>query len=84
MGTAQQRAAGLRLGETYPQPVRDHEQAAREARAKLTAWKRAYVAREESQRVFEKHGSRKRQPARGRTKGQASVAPLPAEQGDLF
>ena len=37
-------------------PVRDHEQAAREARAKLTAWKRAYVEREESRdlglRVF--------------------------------
>ncbi|HEX4853446.1 FAD-binding domain-containing protein [Arenimonas sp.] len=84
MGAAQQRAAGLRLGETYPLPVRDHEQAAREARAKLTAWKRAYVAREESQRVFEKHGSRKRQPARGRAKQAVSVAPLPSEQGDLF
>jgi deoxyribodipyrimidine photo-lyase len=84
MGTAQQRAAGLRLGETYPNPVRDHEQAAREARAKLTAWKRAYVAREESQRVFEKHGSRKRQPARGRGKTKATPLPPPAPQGDLF
>lgn len=85
MGTAQQRAAGLRLGETYPRPVRDHEQAAREARAKLTAWKRAYVEREESRRVFEKHGSRARQPRRGgglRTLP-ALVAPATG-QGELF
>ena len=84
MGSAQQRAAGLRIGEDYPAPVRDHEQAAREARAKLGAWKRAYVAREESQRVFEKHGSRKRQPVRGRSRATAPVLPAPVEQGDLF
>jgi len=83
MGGAQQRAAGLRLGETYPMPVRDHEQAAREARAKLTAWKRAYVEREESRRVFEKHGSRKRQAARVRKRASAPL-PSPAAQGDLF
>ena len=83
MGAARQRAAGLRIGENYPAPVRDHEHAAREARAKLTAWKRAYVAREESQRVFEKHGSRKRQPVRGRSKPTTPLPP-PAPQGDLF
>lgn len=85
MGTAQQRAAGLRLGGTYPLPVRDHEQAAREARAKLTAWKRAYVEREESRRVFEKHGSRARQPRRGGGSRAPSAPVAPATgQGELF
>lgn len=85
MGTAQQRAAGLRLGETYPLPVRDHEQAAREARAKLTAWKRAYIEREESRRVFEKHGSRARQSRRD-SRPRTPPAPVaPAKnQGELF
>ncbi|MBP6596833.1 MAG: deoxyribodipyrimidine photo-lyase/cryptochrome family protein [Arenimonas sp.] len=67
MGGAQQRSSGAVIGGRYPAPVRDHEQAAREARAKLTAWKRAHVQREESQRVFEKHGSRARQPKRGKS-----------------
>ena len=58
--------------------MRDHEQAAREARARLTAWKRAYVDREESQRVFEKHGSRAKQPRRG--KRRAAEPALAIEQ----
>lgn len=87
MGAAQQRRAGLRIGRHYPEPVRDHEQAAREARARLTAWKRAYVEREESQRVFEKHGSRARPPARSRRRARADdapVAPATTPQGELF
>lgn len=85
MGGARQRAAGLRLGETYPLPVRDHEQAAREARAKLTAWKRAYVEREESRRVFVKHGSRARQPNRKRRNNAPAAPVAPATgQGELF
>ncbi len=85
MGSAGQRAAGLRVGETYPAPVRDHEQAAREARAKLTAWKRAYVEREESRRVFVRHGSRARQPVRKRRAGAPATPVAPAGgQGELF
>lgn len=87
MGAAQQRQAGLRIGGNYPAPVRDHDQAAREARARLTAWKRAHVEREESQRVFQKHGSRARPPARGRRRAardEAPVAPAGTPQGELF
>ena len=84
MGAAQQRSAGLRIGSHYPAPVRDHEQAAREARSRLTAWKRAYVAREDSQRVFEKHGSRKRPPLCGQAKLSRRSPPDPVPQGDLF
>ncbi|GAB2670256.1 cryptochrome/deoxyribodipyrimidine photo-lyase family protein [Arenimonas aestuarii] len=84
MGAAQQSAAGLRIGESYPAPVRDHEQAAREARAKLTAWKRAYVAREESQRVFEKHGSRAKRPGRAGRRTAVATPVAPDPQPDLF
>ena len=85
MGGAQQRSAGAVIGEHYPAPVRDHEQAAREARAKLTEWKRAYVDREESRRVFDKHGSRAKQPARGGRRKREAAAPVAAAtQPDLF
>jgi len=85
MGAGQQRSAGAVIGRDYPAPVRDHEQAAREARAKLTAWKRAHVEREESRRVFEKHGSRARQPRRGnRRKPDPSPPEAAARQPDLF
>lgn len=84
MAGAAQRSAGLKVGESYPAPVRDHEQAAREARAKLTAWKRAYVDREESQRVFEKHGSRAKQPKRGKRRSAEPAVIAAATQPDLF
>ncbi len=84
LGAAQQRAAGLRIGDTYPAPVRDHEQAAREARAKLSAWKRAYVEREESRRVLEKHGSRAKRGARRASRADPAPPAAPATQGDLF
>jgi deoxyribodipyrimidine photo-lyase len=84
LGTAAQRSAGVRLGSDYPFPIRDHELAAREARSKLTAWKRAHVEREESQRVLDRHGSRARQPKRRNSRAGTPETIRPATQSDLF
>jgi len=77
---------GLVLGRDYPGPLRDHEQAAREAKARLTAWWREHPGmREEARAVLAKHGSRLRQ-ARPRLRDGAAKkrpAPVPA-QGELF
>lgn len=73
---------GVVLGRDYPLPLRDHEQAAREARAKLSQWWRDHPdMRETARRVLERHGSRMRRhrprPATG--------SPSPGvSQGELF
>ena len=91
---------GIELGRDYPEPIRDHEQAAREAKAKLTAWWRAKDGmRDEARAVLVRHGSRMKQvrprlEERGDPRGGSAVAagarpkesPAPhgATQGDLF
>ncbi|MEL6340486.1 MAG: deoxyribodipyrimidine photo-lyase [Myxococcota bacterium] len=60
-----QRSSGCRIGVDYPAPVVDHKTAYREARERIFAVRRRDEAREEAQRVYQKHGSRKR-PQRGR------------------
>jgi deoxyribodipyrimidine photo-lyase len=60
MSEAEQRMHGVRLGEHYPQRIVDHEQAARDARARLSEVRRLTGFRVASQRVYAKHGSRKR------------------------
>ncbi|MFN9966829.1 MAG: FAD-binding domain-containing protein, partial [Lysobacteraceae bacterium] len=84
---------GVVLGRDYPEPIRDHEQAAREAKARLTAWWRDQPGmRDGARAVLQKHGSRMKQvrprldastpytmPAREKKR------PAPeAAQGDLF
>jgi deoxyribodipyrimidine photo-lyase len=69
-----QREYGCRIGDDYPAPLLDHEQAAREARARLTEWRRRPGMGERSRAVLAKHGSRKRKRA----------APAAAPQADLF
>lgn len=54
-----QAETGLRLGDTYPAPIRDHIEAAREARAKITEIRRTHGFRENQLQVLKKHGSRK-------------------------
>jgi deoxyribodipyrimidine photo-lyase len=54
------RQHGVILGETYPAPVVDHEEAARAARARLSSVRRGEGFREEARAVFQRHGSRKR------------------------
>lgn len=65
MDGEQQAEARCRLGQDYPLPIIDHEAASRAARARIGEIRRSHGYRNEAARVFEKHGSRKRQPARG-------------------
>ncbi len=51
---------GVRLGDTYPLPVVDHEAAARAARERLSAVMRSPDFRRQANAVYAKHGSRKR------------------------
>jgi deoxyribodipyrimidine photo-lyase len=60
MPTTVQHASGCVIGTHYPRPVVDHVTAYREAKARVYAVKRTGGARAESERVFRKHGSRKR------------------------
>ena len=52
--------AGDVVGKLYPERIVDHMEAAREARAKISAIKRTESYRAISEAVFEKHGSRNR------------------------
>lgn len=69
----------------YPAPVVDHMHSMREAKEKIYALRRDRLVRAESQRVYEKHGSRN--PAR---EGKPTAtrrereAQLKARQGSLF
>ena len=51
--------AGVRLGETYPERMVDHEQAAREARARIGALRKGEDHRAAAAAIQAKHGSRK-------------------------
>lgn len=56
------------IGAHYPEPIVDHMQAVREARAKLTQLRRHNpLFREQAQQLNDKHGSRKRSPKRRKT-----------------
>ena len=78
---------GVVLGRDYPHPVRDHEQAAREAKAKVAAWWQTHPAmRELSRGVLLKHGSRMKRarPSALQAPKKESPATHGATQGDLF
>jgi deoxyribodipyrimidine photo-lyase len=51
---------GVTLGESYPHPIIDHDQAARAARERLSRVRRGEGFRETARAVYVKHGSRKR------------------------
>jgi deoxyribodipyrimidine photo-lyase len=55
-------AHGVRAGVDYPRRIVDHEEAAREARARLTDVRRRAGFATEARAVYQKHGSRKRPP----------------------
>jgi len=79
-------AAGVRLGVTYPDRIVDHEQAAREAKAKLTALRRSAGHGAASDAIQTRHGSRKsglKQTGSATQRRKAKAASDPA-QGSLF
>jgi deoxyribodipyrimidine photo-lyase len=60
MPSSVQRRAGCVIGKDYPRPLVEHAEAYAEARRRIYAARRTAHAREESERVYQKHGSRKR------------------------
>jgi len=70
MPLAQQQVSGVIIGRDYPAPVVDHLTSASFARETLWAMRRRSEVRDESRRVFDKHGSRN--PAREGRRGSNS------------
>jgi deoxyribodipyrimidine photo-lyase len=63
--------------DSYPTPIVNHAEAVKEARAKLSAFRKRDGVREQIAAVTKKHGSRKRAPApRKRAKKQPSLFEL--------
>ena len=60
MPRARQESIGCVIDEHYPAPIVEHGAAYVEARRRIYAARRTPEARAESERVYEKHGSRKR------------------------
>jgi len=60
MPQALQASIGCVIGEHYPAPIVDHGPAYSEARRRIYAARRTKEAKAESERVYEKHGSRRR------------------------
>ncbi len=60
MSLAEQERAGCRIGKDYPAPIVDHARAVREARRRVGEVRRRADARAEAERVYRRHGSRKR------------------------
>ncbi len=60
MDPSAQTQFGLHLGRDYPHRIIDHEEAARAARARLSALRHAVGYQAEARKVYARHGSRKR------------------------
>ncbi len=69
---------GLVLGENYPMPIVEPEQAARDAKAKYSQWRQRDETRALSKVVLNKHGSRKN------NQRNTNGAKQHAKQTDLF
>ncbi|MEM6730965.1 MAG: FAD-binding domain-containing protein, partial [Myxococcota bacterium] len=63
-----QRTSGCVIGEDYPEPIVDHKTAYKEARERIYAVRRTDESKVEAERVYQKHGSRKRPRPRGRAR----------------
>jgi deoxyribodipyrimidine photo-lyase len=59
MTAAEQEAAGCLLGQHYPFPIVDHEQAAREARERVWGVRKGPGFRERAAAIQDRHGSRR-------------------------
>ncbi|MEN0021509.1 MAG: FAD-binding domain-containing protein, partial [Planctomycetota bacterium] len=61
-----QHMAGCLVGDDYPEPIVNHARAYARAKERIFQAKAAASRSGESGRVYQKHGSRRRQPARPR------------------
>ncbi|PWG61398.1 cryptochrome/deoxyribodipyrimidine photo-lyase family protein [Sediminicurvatus halobius] len=59
-----QQRYGVRIGRDYPEPVVDHQAAAREARRRIRGHRASRDMRPESQRIRQRHASRSPSPRR--------------------
>ncbi|MGD9022003.1 MAG: deoxyribodipyrimidine photo-lyase [Lysobacterales bacterium] len=60
-----QASAGCKIGRDYPAPIVDHLRAYGEAKRRMYSARKAAKISGESDRVFQRHGSRRRQQRRG-------------------
>ncbi|MGF1582157.1 MAG: FAD-binding domain-containing protein [Gemmataceae bacterium] len=69
MAQTEQRKAGCIIGKDYPAPIVDHKEATKAAKQRVYAVKGNAKTKAESQKVYEKHGSRRRpsRPPRKKT-----------------
>ena len=72
MSEEEQTNFGCRIGVDYPAPILDEMESRKEGIKKTYAARKSPEAREESQAVYQKHGSRKRPRARTSKKSQSS------------
>jgi deoxyribodipyrimidine photo-lyase len=63
---SQQRASGCIIGRDYPAPIVDHAAAVQSARKRIYAVRRRPETKAEAAHVYQRHGSRRRPPDRGR------------------
>ena len=68
-----QQSAGCILGRDYPKRIVDHQQAASSARKRLYRARQRPAALESAQAVLQKHGSRRQNGNKGRSKGLISA-----------
>ena len=78
LSRGQQDQLGCVIGRDYPEPIVEHVQAAREAKARFTPLRRSATANEEADRIRQRHGSRRRPAPRVRPKA------TPSPQRSLF
>lgn len=75
-----QAACGVLIGRDYPAPLVEPDAGLRAARARIAEWRKRPGLKEETQRVFLQHGSRKKVTTRRRK----SIRTRASAQRDLF
>ncbi len=86
MSVAAQQAANCVLGQDYPLPLRDHQQAAREAREKVWAVRQGEAFRRTADAIQQRHGSRRsglNTPRSGVSRRRRSLDASPINQQQL-
>jgi deoxyribodipyrimidine photo-lyase len=84
MDASQQQNAQVKIGDTYPAPLTEHSPAVKLARAKMADVFRREGFREASKAVYEKLGSRRRQPMRSGRTQRVKRAEKPKSQLSFF